>query len=310
MKTVPLIIIYNHRFDENIPKLEKIYSARFSKIYHLVPFYDGDLPNVIPVFENSFYFQGYIPQSEHILKKINCTHYVFAGDDLLLHPDINENNVLTELKVENKGGFLPWSWGMISKMPLEWANTFPAINSFYQEDYLLHHAPKWKEALPAREEAIRKFKKNGFESGKISAKLLRNSNNSYKYPRFNITLKEYIKLLLKRRRTPAYPLLAAYSDIFIVSKEKLPVFSKYCELFRQMKLWVEVAIPTAMILSHDTITFEKDTQWEGTTYWDNENATEMEERFQNLNYDFNELNKSYKKKELYIHPIKLSKWQL
>ena len=77
-----------------------------------------------------------------------------------------------------------------------------------------------------------------------------------------------------------------------------------------MKLWVEVAIPTAMILSHDTITFEKDTQWEGTTYWDNENATEMEERFQNLNYDFNELNKSYKKKELYIHPVKLSKWQL
>ena len=48
---VPLIIIYNHRFDQNIEKLNKIYGERFSKIYHLVPFYDGDLPNVIPVFE-------------------------------------------------------------------------------------------------------------------------------------------------------------------------------------------------------------------------------------------------------------------
>jgi len=54
-----LILIYNHRYDKNIEILEKIYSKRFSVIFHLVPFYDGNRDNVIPVYENSYYFEGY-----------------------------------------------------------------------------------------------------------------------------------------------------------------------------------------------------------------------------------------------------------
>ena len=307
---VALIIIYNHRFDANIPKLEKIYENRFSLIYHLVPFYDGDLPNVIPVFENSFYFQGYIPQSKHILNKINASHFVFVGDDLILHPDINETNILSELKVSEDGAFLPWSWGTITKMSMEWANTFPTINSFYLEDYLLHHAPDWKRILPERDIAIQKLKKLGFTSGKLNYKLLKGENKSYNYPRFNITLKEYLKLLIKRRRTPAYPLLTGYSDMFIFPKNKLEKFSEYCELFRQMRLWVEVAIPTALVLTVDDLVFEKDTKWMGTTYWENENNEEMNERYEQVDFNFEELMKSYKSNELYIHPVKLSKWKI
>jgi hypothetical protein len=307
---VALIIIYNHRFDANIPKLEKIYENRFSTIFHLVPFYDGDLPNVIPVFENSFYFQGYIPQSKHILNKINSSHFVFVGDDLILHPDINENNILKELNVTEDGAFLPWSWGIITKISMEWANTFPSINSFYIEDYLLHHAPDWKKMLPERDTAIQKLKKLGFTSGKLNYKLLKGENKSYNYPRFNITLKEYLKLLLKRRRTPAYPLLTGYSDMFILPKNKLEKFSEYCELFRQMRLWVEVAIPTALVLTVDDLTFEKDTKWLGTTYWENENIEEMNERYEHVDFNFEELMKSYKSNELYIHPVKLSKWKI
>lgn len=307
---VALIIIYNHRFDDNIPKLEKIYKNRFSSVYHLVPFYDGDLPNVIPVFENSFYFQGYIPQSKHILNKINSSHFVFVGDDLILHPDINENNILSELKVSEDGAFLPFSWGVISNMSLEWANTFPSINSFYLEDYLLHHAPDWKRKLPERHIAIEKLEKLGFTSGKVNFKLLKGNNNSYNYQRFNITLKEYLKLLLKRRRTPAYPLLTGYSDLFILPKIKLDMFSEYCELFRQMRLWVEVAIPTALVLSVDNLIFEKDTNWNGTTYWENENIEEMYERYGQVDFNFEVLMKSYKRNELYIHPVKLSMWKI
>jgi hypothetical protein len=306
--SVALIIIFNHRFDQNIPKLNEIYGNRFSQIYHLVPFYDGDLPNVIPVFENSFYFQGYIPQSKHILKNIDCTHFVFIGDDLILHPKINESNILTELNISENGAFLPFSWGMITKMPMEWANTFPAINSFYLEDCLLHQAPDWKSLLPKKEEAIKKLQKLGFDSGKLNLKLLKNHKNSYKYPRFKITLKEYLKLLLKRRRTPAYPLLTGYSDMFIIPKNKLDCFSEYCELFRQMRLWVEVAIPTALVLSVDELIFEKETKWKGTTYWNGINSDEMNERYEKNEFSLDKLFSSYKTNELYIHPIKLSKW--
>lgn len=307
---VALIIIYNHRFDANIPKLEKIYENRFSTIYHLVPFYDGDLPNVIPVFENSFYFQGYIPQSKHILNKINASHFVFVGDDLILHPDINENNILNELKVSKDGAFLPFTWGMISKISMEWPNTFPSINSFYLEDYLLHHSPDWKKILPEREIAIRKLDKLGFTSGKLNFKLLKSENKSYNYPRFKITLKEYLKLFIKRRRTPAYPLMTGYSDMFILPKNKLEKFSEYCELFRQMRLWVEVAIPTALVLTIDNLVFEKDTKWNGTTYWDGINSEVMNKRYNSLDYSFEKLSRDFGKNELFIHPVKLSKWNL
>jgi hypothetical protein len=40
--TVALVIIYNHRYDKNIDILESIYANRFSNIFHIVPFYDGD----------------------------------------------------------------------------------------------------------------------------------------------------------------------------------------------------------------------------------------------------------------------------
>lgn len=308
--SVALIIIYNHRFDQNIPKLNKIYGDRFSQIYHLVPFYDGDLPNVIPVFENSFYFQGYIPQAEHILKKLECSHFVFIGDDLILNPLLTEKNILKELKIGMDSAFLPWTWGMVTKMSMEWANTFPAINSFYLDDQLLHHAPKWQEILPPREIALNKLRKLGFESGKLNWKLLKDNHNSYRYPRFKITLKQYLKLALKRRRTPAYPLLTGYSDMFILPKNKLAPFSSYCELFRQMRLWVEVAIPTALMLTVDDLILEKNTHWKGTTYWENENLTEMSERFDKAHFEFDSLMNSYAENELYIHPVKLSKWKL
>jgi hypothetical protein len=77
-----------------------------------------------------------------------------------------------------------------------------------------------------------------------------------------------------------------------------------------MRLWVEVAIPTAMVLTYDEIIFEKDLQWKGTTYWDNENIAEMNLRFENVNFNFQNLMNSYAENELYIHPVKLSKWEI
>jgi hypothetical protein len=40
---VALLVIYNHRYDKNITRVEALYKKRFSHIYHVVPFYDGKL---------------------------------------------------------------------------------------------------------------------------------------------------------------------------------------------------------------------------------------------------------------------------
>ncbi len=58
MSKIALVIIYNHQYNKNIDILERIYKGRFSHIYHLIPFYQGDKENVIPVYDASLYFQG------------------------------------------------------------------------------------------------------------------------------------------------------------------------------------------------------------------------------------------------------------
>lgn len=83
---VALVLIYNHQYNENIEKLEAIYGPRFDQIYHLVPFYEGDRPNVIPVYEKSHYFQGYIAQAFSSFFSAHYDHYLFVADDLLLNP--------------------------------------------------------------------------------------------------------------------------------------------------------------------------------------------------------------------------------
>lgn len=54
---VALLVIYNHRYDKNIVRVKQIYAKRFSYIYHVMPFYDGNDLDVIPVFESSYCFQ-------------------------------------------------------------------------------------------------------------------------------------------------------------------------------------------------------------------------------------------------------------
>ena len=39
---VALLVIYNHRYDKNIVRVKQIYAKRFSYIYHVMPFYDGN----------------------------------------------------------------------------------------------------------------------------------------------------------------------------------------------------------------------------------------------------------------------------
>lgn len=104
---VALVIIYNHQYNKNIEILESLYKHRFSHIFHLVPFYQGERENVIPVYENSYHFQGYLAQVLKSFFHPRFVHYFFVADDLLLHPSINERNYRDVFHVESKTCFLP-----------------------------------------------------------------------------------------------------------------------------------------------------------------------------------------------------------
>ena len=107
MSKVALVVIYNHQYNKNIAVIEKLYENRFSEMYHLVPFYEGNNPNVIPVYVNSFYFQGYISQGLSSFFNKKYEHYFFIGDDLILNPLINENNYKQHMKLDSSTSFIP-----------------------------------------------------------------------------------------------------------------------------------------------------------------------------------------------------------
>ena len=103
-----------------------------------------------------------------------------------------------------------------------------------------------------------------------------------------------------------YPMARGMSDIFCIDKKSLFEFSRLCGIFSAMNLFVEIAIPTAVVLMfrRDEVIFFPD---EGISFLWNEERTKLEDFY---NHDFNRLYKEWDSSKFFVHPIKLSRWKV
>ena len=62
--------------------------------------------NIIPVYDNSVYFQGYVAQGFHHYYQEDAPHYIFIADDLMLDPLINENNYADYFNLSENSAFI------------------------------------------------------------------------------------------------------------------------------------------------------------------------------------------------------------
>jgi hypothetical protein len=105
----------------------------------------------------------------------------------------------------------------------------------------------------------------------------------------------------------------------IVPAAALQAFCHYCGIFAAMNLWAETAVPTALALACARIKTElqpganwitglghlrNPAGWRGVELWGAATARFAEEH----GYDLAQLHASFAERQLYIHPIKLSKW--
>lgn len=319
---VALIFIFNHKFDKNIEVLEKIYKERFSNIYHLVPFYKGDKPNVIPVYENSQHFQGYISQGLKAYFNENYEHYFFIGDDLILNPAINENNYKEYFGLSDKACFIPeihnlhhlanndtlrflpvksiqgstkkWYWCKIKEFVENYKHGYKGVEN--------------SNEMPTAKEAEAILKSKGYEAKPVNyfdlyGGLLPLSSAS-------VTFVSNMKSYFKKVKL-SYPVVGSYSDIIIVSKHAIKNFSHYCGVFATNKLFVEFAIPTALLLAADEVVTEPILGKRGEIYWlyTAEELKNYEDKMKPYKKDLQTLLAQFPKDKIYIHPIKLSKWQ-
>lgn len=290
MNKIALMVIYNHRYDRNIPRIEELYRNRFSNIFHIIPFYDGNKDNVISVYDSSYYFQNYIAQAYQQIKKMEFTHYFIVADDMILNPRINENSLWNEM------GLLPHEC-YISRL------TIPQIRKDFW--YWLPDLMKYKieqsgveikNILPSLEEAKKQFDLHKIPYSRIPIKRLLP-------PNWNI-LKERVIKKLPLSRELKYPLVGGYSDILMITSDVMPKFCQYCGAFAATKLFVEIAIPTSIVLSSKVFKTDVDLGIKRGDWASNV----IDEMVKDCHFSISQLLEKFPEGYLYLHPIKLSRW--
>jgi hypothetical protein len=302
--SICLIIIYNHRFERNINKLNSYYKSRFDNIYHVIPFYQSEDENVITVYENSHQFNGYIAQAFKSYYKEKFDYYVFAGDDLLLNPTINQDNIVDKLGIDKNSSYIK-KLHSIGSVSIPWYHIPKILYKFVSSQGV-----SVKGEIPDKTEADKIAIRHGLNIKKISfIKYLKHIFLNKSPMSFFRTLAYFIGYgylkRFKNLREPPYPLVVGYSDFFVIPKHNIKEFIHYCGVFAGMNLFVEVAIPTALMLSSETIKSENK-GLRGVEFWD---ESKIQELMKDNNLSVIELFKNHPD-QLYFHPIKLSKWKL
>lgn len=319
MSTVALVVIYNHRYDSNIGIIEDLYRNRFSSLFHLVPFYDGNHPGVIPVYENSFYFQGYIAQGLPHFYRPEFEHYLFVADDLILNPAINEHNFREFLGLSAGSSFIP---NLISFH--EMRNYWPRTREAY-EFRIKKKGIEAEKELPGYSEAIDRFTAHGLDIRPLRHRQL--------FPAPGRSAKAWMRLLLrkqkelfhlctdpilKRKYKLSYPLAGSYSDICAVDAGSVRRFCHCCGVFSASRLHAEIAIPTSLVLSAGHIVTEKDLSRRGRALWpegwnrlhgENDLAGDELKELNRFGNSLDTLLREFPEQWLYVHPVKLSKWK-
>lgn len=290
MKTkTALLVVYNHRFDKNIGRIRELYADRFSYIYHVMPFYDGDENDVIPVYESSYCFSGYIAQAYSHLRNEGFTHFFIVADDMIINPSINENSIWEQMGIDYGDSYIDEIVCFQNGGKRWWRRIIDALD--YTPDQL---GVELKSILPTKEEAQHRFDFHKLPCTPIPRKeLLRNPRK-----------KDIIKMLTRSRELK-YPLVRAYSDILLITADVMPKFANYCGAFAATRLFVEMAIPTALIFSADNIKLGNDAKLKPGAMWI-EPDFKILERYGN---SLGKLLREFPEGKLYLHPIKLSKWK-
>lgn len=298
MSSVCLVVIFNHRYEDNIDRLRKIYNGRFSHIKFLVPFYRGKDKDVIPVFDSSYYFNAFVTQAFNKIYLENFKHYFFVADDLYLNPEINENNYEEYFDISGKSLISTPKAAVESGLPLR------SFLNIYDSFNYITSGCHWEKELPTVEDASLRFDRHGYinmlmvKNNIYEHKGWRRENLLYSYRRPKVAL----EVLMNRFKLP-YPVVCGFSDFYIIRGDKLKDFCFLSGVFASINLQVEMATPTAMLLVHSP---------EEILLLDRGENVYHARDYQFLkkyNGNLQLLLDNWNEKCSFIHPIKLSQWR-
>jgi hypothetical protein len=298
-----LVVVFNHRFEKNIPKLEALYRGRFSHVYYVVPFLQGDArDNVIGVYGSSYCFEVYLAQAYSRIVDPRFSHYVFVADDMLLNPELNEHNLIASLGLDERTGYIK-SVRPLTELEVPWEHGPTAVRALSKGNFYV----QYRRELPPQDQAEVAFRNHGLALTPYTLKNVMDwSGLAAGETRLTSDLFWLLQRCLRGKAGGVYPLAISYSDFLVVPQEAFAAFSRYCGAFGSAGIHVEVALPTAMLLACERVHSEANTTWSGHEIWQ---AEELQALIDEHDGDLDHLLTSYSERLLYVHPIKLSQWK-
>ena len=207
---------------------------------------------------------------------------------------------------------------------------------WFWHSYALHFRLAQAQGLPSRKEAIQAFKKYDLHTEHVALQGLTEAQSRKTLKRYGLRMcyratqgnglaaKPFIKLwaqrLFKLYTIPAmivylltgkdsyrpekldYPLARGFSDIVLVPPQNINKFARFCGCFAKAKLFVEIAIPTSLVLAQAKIRQKKDLDLNAYEHGWAGPPPLPPGKCKNLS----SIVKNWPKEYLYIHPIKLS----
>lgn len=288
--TVCLVIVFNHPYPQNIGKLRKIYRERFSDIVFLMPNARTDDPDCFTGYRGSYCYHGLIADARDFLINRAADAYLFAADDALLNPQITERKAISALRLDKHDAFVPEirflagerivdGQAMASGAATDWIWTERVLTRLDSRDSLFGAgAEGYLQQLPTRQAAFDKFRQYG------------NVSTQIRLPRPRVTG-------LAPEYDLPFPMAYGLCDVFSIRSQSFDRFAHYVGILAALDIFVEVAIPTALILATDRIATAADAGW--TYSWgrgmDTSRVTGI-----------GELEQMFPPHELFVHPVKLS----
>jgi len=295
-----LVIVFNHRFDRNLPVLDRVYADRF-EVSYLVPFYRGDHPGATAVYESSHQFQGYFAQALEHYRSPLATHYVFAADDMLLNPALDAATLPERLGLGARTGFIK-QVADLATAPFAWNHLRSSIELWHRNTGS-EHGPE----LPSEAEARVLVARHLPTVDRISLAGLKDFGGRWRPWETSTRLTAAHLLRHPRQLRMPYPLVWGYSDFCVVPAAALDRFAHWCGVFAAMGLFVEVAIPTALAMACDEIRTEADVDLHGVELWTTKEQTQLRT---DHGGSLQSLSERFPADWLYVHPVKLSGWSV
>lgn len=294
-----LVVVFNHRFDRNLPVLDAMYAGRFDPTY-LVPFYPGDRTDVVPVFHSSHRFQGFFAEGFANYRRDDVTHYVFGADDLYLNPRLDAENFAEALGLGPRTGYIK-SLSSLASAPLGWMHQQPAIHLFHSNTGV-----EYARELPDADQATALVQRHVDLTTQLGLHNVADAKPlaTLRDPFVQRSLTYFARH--PRRARLNYPLLFGYSDLLVVPADAIEQFVRLCGVFAAMGLFVEIAAPTALAMSCAEVKTEKDSPMKGVELWEPADQKALVDDHDGRSAVLQE---RFPEDQLYVHPMKLSQWK-